>query len=273
MLLVLDVGNTNIALGVFDGSRLQASWRLSTLASRTVDEYGLLLRGLLTGNPIAPSDVAAIIVASVVPSLDAALRQALERIFGLEPLFVGPGLKTGMPVLYEPPADVGADRIVNAVAALERLGGPVIVVDFGTATTFDVVSARGEYVGGIILPGIAIAAEALFTRTARLPRVEIRPPQQLIGSTTVGSIQSGLYYGYLAMVDGLIERLLAETGPNTHLLATGGWAETLMSASRHLKEYDPHLTLEGLRLIWEKNREPNSSKKQHSAGKMALRKK
>ncbi len=266
MLLVLDVGNTNIGLGVYAGTRLLASWRLSTIASRTEDEYGLLLRGLLTGKPAATADVDAVIVASVVPSLDATLRQALERIFALEPLFVGPGLKTGMPVHYEPPADVGADRIVNAVAAYERYRGPVIVVDFGTATTFDVVSAHGEYEGGIILPGVAIAAEALFTRTARLPRVEIRPPAQLVGNTTVSSIQSGLYYGYLAMVDGLLERLLAASGPGTHLLATGGWAETLLAQSRYLREYDPHLTLEGLRLIWEKNREARPSKPRRASG-------
>lgn len=262
MLLVIDVGNTNIGLGVFAGPRLLASWRLSTVASRTVDEYGLLLRGLLTGAPAAPGDIDAVMAASVVPSLDSALRTALERIFGLTPLFVGPGLKTGMPVNYEPPADVGADRIVNAIAAYERYGGPVVVVDFGTATTFDVVSQRGEYEGGIIVPGVAISAEALFTRTARLPRVEIRPPAQLVGTTTVSSIQSGLYYGYLAMVDGLLERLLAETGEKTALVATGGWAEALIPQSRFLREYDPHLTLEGLRLLWEKNRPVKKPKKQ-----------
>lgn len=254
MLLALDVGNSNLVVGLYRGESLEASWRLTTNRAQTADELNLLLGGLLAGRGIAAREVTAAIVASVVPPLDAMLREALRRQFQVEALFVGPGLKTGMPIHYEPPADVGADRIVNAVAGYAAHGGPLIIVDFGTATTFDVVSAQGEYRGGIICPGIAISAEALFSRTARLQRVEIRPPERLIGSTTVGSIQSGLFYGYLGLVDGLIERLRAELGAAVKVIATGGLAPLLARESRHISACDDKLTLTGLRLLWERNR-------------------
>ncbi|MGH9393745.1 MAG: type III pantothenate kinase [Terriglobales bacterium] len=254
MLLALDVGNSNTVLGLYDGERLAASWRLTTNRNQTADEFTLLLAGLFAARGIAPGRVAGAIVASVVPPLDAMLRAALRQQFGVEALFVGPGLKTGMAIHYEPAADVGADRIVNAVAGFAAHGGPLIVVDFGTATTFDVVSASGEYRGGIICPGVAISAEALFTRAARLPRVEIRAPEKLIGTTTVGSMQSGLFWGYLSLVDGLIARLRAELGDATKAIATGGLAPLLTKHSRYLSACDEGLTLTGLRLLWERNR-------------------
>ncbi len=219
MLLVLDVGNTNTVLGVFTqaagnggaGSghyeHLVANWRVATIATQTVDEYGVLFRNLFAMDKIEVK-VHGIIISSVVPPLDSTLRQVCERYFNTRPLFIEPGVKTGMPVLYDNPAEVGADRIVNSVAAFEKFGGPCIAVDFGTATTFDCVTAKGEYLGGVICPGIGISADALFANTARLPRVAIRKPARVIGSTTVGSLQSGLYYGYLALVDGILERLL-----------------------------------------------------------------
>ena len=267
MLLVLDVGNTNIVLGVYDGEKLRASWRLSTQMTRTVDEFALTLRGLLEDSPIRRGQLDAAIVSSVVPPLDAVLRAGLEKFLGAPPMFIGPGLKTGVSVRYEPPGDVGADRIVNAVAAIERYGAPVVVVDFGTATTFDVISEKREYLGGIITPGLGIASEALFARTARLPRVEIKAPEKLVGSTTVGSIQSGLYYGYLGLVDGILGRLKKEMGAKVRIVATGGLSELLARDSQHIQEVAPDLTLDGLRRIWEKNRPEKRSRE--AVGKKA----
>lgn len=254
MLLAVDVGNSNLLLGLFSGAKLTAHWRLTTSRTQTVDEFGFLLTGLLAQHGLDGKKIDGAIVASVVPPMDAVIRAALERLCGKAPLFVGPGLKTGMPILYDAPADVGADRIVNAVAGFERHGGPLIVVDFGTATTFDVVSAKGEYLGGIICPGLAISAEALFARAARLPRVEIRPPARLIGNTTVGSMQSGLYYGYAALVNGLLERLQAELGGKAKVIATGGMAALMAPEIPGLLEQDEMLTLTGLRLLWDRNR-------------------
>lgn len=254
MLLVMDVGNTNTVLGLYRDEELLASWRLTTNRAQTTDEYALLVSGLFSLRGIDPRQVTDAIVSSVVPPMDSTIREAFQRHYGIEPLFVGPGLKTGMPIQYDSPAEVGADRIVNAVAGYTRYGGPLVIVDFGTATTFDVVTARGEYAGGIICPGLGIAAEALFSRTAKLPRVEIRRPARLIATNTVGSIQSGLYYGYLGLVDGLIERLVKELGEETRVIATGGLAELIGRDSRYISTCDPMLTLEGLRLIWQKNR-------------------
>jgi type III pantothenate kinase len=269
MLLVLDVGNTNTVLGVFARvahthpasnpdetpryERLVAQWRVATIHTQTVDEYGVLFRNLFAMDNLEVSGIHGIVISSVVPPVDSTLRQVCERYFSTKPLFIEPGVKTGMPVQYDNPAEVGADRIVNSVAAFEKYGGPCISVDFGTATTFDCVSAKGEYIGGVICPGISISAEALFGRTARLQRVDIRKPSKIIGTNTVGSMQSGLYYGYLGLIDGILELLLKEMGENTKIVATGGLASLFGDGSKYIKTVDDVLTLDGLRIIWERN--------------------
>jgi type III pantothenate kinase len=263
MLLVLDVGNTNTVLGVFklkpdapdprNRGELIAHWRVSTNKSQTVDEYGVLFRNLFAMNGLEVSSVQGTVISSVVPPLDSTLREVCERYFQIKPLFIEPGVKTGMPVHYDNPAEVGADRIVNSVAAFEKFGGPCIIVDFGTATTFDAVSAKGEYLGGVITPGIGISADALFEHTARLPRVDIRKPPRVLATNTVNSLQSGLYYGYLGLIDGILERLMSELGGEVKVVATGGLASLMGSGSKYIREVDDLLTLEGLRIIYERN--------------------
>jgi type III pantothenate kinase len=226
---------------------------VATRQGSTVDEYGVLFRNLFSMASLEASKISGIVISSVVPPLDPVLRQVCERYFNSKPLFIEPGVKTGMPVHYDNPAEVGADRIVNSVAAFEKYGGPCIIVDFGTATTFDVVSPRGEYMGGVITPGIGISADALFEHTARLPRVDIRKPNRVLATNTVNSLQSGLYYGYIGLIDGILERLIAELGSKVTVVATGGLATLMGGGSKYIREVDDLLTLEGLRIIYERN--------------------
>jgi type III pantothenate kinase len=254
LLLTIDVGNTNTVLGLHEGAEIRAHWRLTTRREQTADEYGILVRNLFGTQGITPAQILGVALASVVPPLTSVLVTLSRQYLGHEPLVVEPGVRTGMPILYEPPGDVGADRIVNGVAAFAAHGGPVIVVDFGTATTFDVVTRKGEYLGGVICTGVGVSAEALFQRAARLPRVDIRNPGKVIGRSTVASMQSGLYFGYASMVEGILARIKAELGEPARVVATGGLAETLAAAIPSIEAVDPVLTLTGLRLIWERNR-------------------
>lgn len=254
LLLTIDAGNTNTVLGIHDAAQLRAHWRLTTRREQTADEYGILVRNLFGASGVEPGSIAGVALASVVPPLTPVLVALSRHYLGQEPLVVEPGVRTGMPILYEPPGDVGADRIVNGVAAFAGFGGPVIVVDFGTATTFDVVTRKGEYLGGVICPGIGISADALFQRAARLPRVDVRNPGRVIGRSTIGSMQAGLYFGYASLVEGLLARIKAELGEPVRVVATGGLAEILAADIPSIEAVDPVLTLTGLRLIWERNR-------------------
>lgn len=258
MLLVIDIGNTNTSLGVFDGAKLVAHWRLTTARSRTVDEWGVHARNLFELANLDFKSITAITIASVVPPLNFTLKQMAEVYFGLSPLFIDHTIDTGVPILYQPPSDVGADRIVDAVAAIHKYGKPCIVVDFGTATTFDAINFNGEYVGGVISPGITISADALFERAAKLQRVEIKKPQKVIGSTTVEAMQSGLYHGYVGLVDGILKKMIDELGRNPRVIATGGLAPLIARGSKFIQEVDETLTLDGLRLVYERSSQKSS---------------
>ena len=258
MLLVMDVGNTNTSLGVFEGERLAWHWRLTTERARTVDEYGVHARNLFEFAGLDFKSIDAVAIASVVPQMDYTLKRMSEIYFHLTPLFIDHTTDTGLTILYDPPSDVGADRIVDAVAATHKHGAPCIVVDFGTATNFEVIQRDGRYLGGVITPGISISTDALFARAARLPRVRIERPQRVIGASTVEAIQSGLYYGYAGLVDGILRRMIEELGERPRVVATGGLAPLIATASEFIEVVDETLTLDGLRLVYERNRRPKS---------------
>ena len=257
-LLAIDIGNTNVSLGLFtyqgEKAELSEHWRIGSHREQSSDEVSITLRALFAQSERPVSQVSDVILSSVVPPLQPIWERVSTKTFDCTPLVVGPGIRTGMPVRYENPREVGADRIVNAVAAFELLGGPIISVDFGTATTFDCVSARGEYLGGAIFPGILVSMEALFERASMLHRVEISRPKQVIGKTTTASLQSGLLYGYAGLVDSMVERIRGELGSEARVLATGGLAHRIANEAKSIERVEPFLTLEGLRILFEKNR-------------------
>lgn len=257
MLLVVDVGNTNIVFGVFKGDKLLYDWRIATEKNRTSDEYGLLFEQIFKYHGLCPKDVEDVIISSVVPTLMHTLSAMSIKYFGKEPIVIGPGIKTGMNIKYDNPREVGADRIVNAVAGYEKYGGPLIILDFGTAITFCAISKEGDYLGGAITPGIAISSEALFMRTAKLPKVELLKPETVIAKNTVNSIQSGLVYGYIGLVDYIIERMMEELkdeGEVRTVVATGGFSVLIASESKYINKIDKLITLDGLRIIYERNK-------------------
>jgi len=255
MLFAADIGNTNITVGVFDGQKLKATWRIATGVHRMPDEYAILILNLLENQGLKSSQITAAVICSVVPPLVGGFEELFRRYLKITPLVVGAGVKTGVRICMDNPREVGADRIVNAVAAHHLYGGPVIVIDLGTATTFDVVSAEGDYVGGSIAPGIAIATEALFTRTAVLPRVELIHPKKAIGRSTVAAMQSGIVYGYVGLIEGLVARIRKELGAKAKVVATGGFAELLAEETSVIEVVNPDITLIGLRLIYEMNQQ------------------
>lgn len=255
MLLAIDIGNTTVAIGLFRGAKLVKDWKVRTEREKTADEYGITVLELFRSSGFKPEAVTAVIISSVVPPLTPVFQDLSRAMFGLKALVVGPGLRTGMPILYENPLEVGADRVVAAVAAFEKYGGPLIVVDFGTATTFDAVTAKGEYLGGAIAPGIQISAEALYLKTAKLPRIEIARPKKAVGRTTVGSMQSGLYFGYIGLVNNIIAEIKKELGGQAKVIATGGLSTLIAPEVKAIDSLEPHLVLDGLRIIYERNRD------------------
>ncbi|MGB9906556.1 MAG: type III pantothenate kinase [Candidatus Saccharicenans sp.] len=259
MLIVFDIGNTTTGVGLFQGKKLLADWRIKSDREKTADEYGFMLSGLLAHSRLTVQKIKGAIISSVVPPLTPVFQVACEKFFRVKPLVVGPGIKTGIPILYENPAEVGSDRIVVACAAFEKYGGPCLVVDFGTATTFDVISERGEYLGGAIAPGIQISAEALYLRTARLPRIEVRKPKSAIGRTTVSSMQSGLYFGYVGLVRNIISQISRELASRPKVIATGGLAGLLAGDIPEIDHHEPDLVLQGLCLIYQKNKNAEKS--------------
>lgn len=257
MLLAIDAGNSNIVIGLYEltsePSRLVADWRITTPVNQTASECGVVLSNLFALAKLEMSVVDGIVVSSVVPPLDPVLKEVCAVYFHVKPIFIEPGIRTGLPILTDNPSEVGADRIVNCVAAFDKFGGPTIVVDMGTATTFDVISKKGEFLGGAIAPGLRISADALFARAARLPRVDIKRPAKVIGTNTVDNMQIGLYYGYIGLVDGILERMVAELGAETKVVATGGLAKLIASGSKFIATVDDMLTLTGLRIVYQRN--------------------
>ncbi len=254
MLLAIDIGNTNLVLGIFKEKNLITNWRIFTEKDKTPDEYGISILNLFHFSNINPSTISGVAISCVVPPLTIVFSQMSKKYFKIHPLIVAPGIKTGLAILYDNPHEVGADRIVNGVAAYYKYGGPCIIVDFGTATTFDAISEKGEYLGGAIAPGPYISAEALSKKTAKLPHVEIKKPKNVIGKSTVTSIQSGLYYGYIGLIEKIISQMKKELGSNTKIISTGGISKEITDHIKMIRYHDPHLTLEGLRLIYERNR-------------------
>jgi type III pantothenate kinase len=254
MLLALDAGNTNITIGAFQGEKLIGRWRLRTIREQTADEWGILMRNLFSLSSLDLAAVHGVVISSVVPAVDQPLTAMAEKYFQRQPMFVNHAIDLGIAVRYDSPREVGADRLVNSVAAFYKYGGPCVSVDLGTTINFDIVSSNAEFLGGIICPGIGMSIQGLFARTARLPMVDFREPEKLIGSNTVGSITSGLYYGFIGMIDGIVERVIAELGPQTKAIATGGQGSLIVQGSRLVKIHDEDLTLEGLRMIWDRNK-------------------